>query len=606
MVQFSWLLLGLVFPIFVAVPTMVVIVRSFDNPRLSVVPPLVLILAVSLWCLSDAARLAVTDVDAKLGLYPGYYLMGTVVVLSLFAFAADYTERTAWLQPKRFGLVSLPLLVTTALEITNFGSWTIQSARVVTRNGVVVADVNWGPMFYVHHALAYCFVAGAAFMFLTYETTNRHYRGQVRSIVVALSIPWLLNVTYLAGLTTFNYTSIGFAAALPIGVLMVFRYQVLRLIPVARSSVVEEMDTGYLVLDRRGVVVDVNDRAAELLGMNPEYLLGRDRDFLEATFPEIETAFEGDSGFDTITHDEGGDERYYNVETSALDTDGETELDTGTVVLFQDVTEQIEARRQLRDQKERLEEQNERLEEFASILSHDLRNPLSVADGRLELAREEYDSVHMEKIAEAHDRMDELISDALVLARQGQTVLNREQVSLERVCRSAWENVDTGAATLEIATDRAVAADDSQLTQLFENLFRNAVEHGSTSPQSQAPEDAAEHGSTSPDSQARRDAVEHGGSDVTVTVGAFEDGFYVADDGPGIPEDDRDAVFEKGFTTSDTGTGFGLSIVRTIADAHGWEVTVTESESGGARFEFTGLSDPDDAGVDVESVADAT
>ncbi|SEO87712.1 PAS domain-containing protein [Halorientalis persicus] len=594
MLQFSWLLLVLVFPLLVAIPTIFVIVRNFENPRLSPVPPLVLIVAVSLWCLSDAARLAVTGIEAKRALYPGYYLMGTVVVVSLFVFAADYTERTEWLEPSRLGLVTFPVLVSTGLEVTNFGSWTIESATTVTRNGVMVADVTWGPLFYLHHGLAYCFVAGAAFMFLTYETTNRHYRGQVRSIVGALTIPWFLNVAYLAGLTTFNYTSIGFAAALPIGVLMVFRYRILRLIPVARSSVVEEMDTGYLVLDRGDAVVDVNDRAAELLGMEPERLLGCDRDFLEATFPEIATAFDGGEGFDTITREEDGDERYYNVETSALGPgDDGTAPDTGSVVLFQDVTAQIEARRQLRDQKERLEEQNERLEEFASILSHDLRNPLSVADGRLELARDEYDSVHMEKIAEAHDRMDELISDALALARQGQTVLNREPVSLDRICRSAWENVDTGSATLEIVTDRTVSGDDSQLTQLFENLFRNAVEHG--------------------------------GPDVTVTVGDTDGGFFVADDGPGIPADQRDAVFEKGFTTSDTGTGFGLNIVETIADAHGWETTVTDSETGGvpasetsggsedercassgARFEFTGVTDAPDTDVGVESVPDAT
>jgi signal transduction histidine kinase len=575
MLQFSWLLLPLVFPLLVAVPTILVIVRNFENPRLSPIPPLVLIVAVSLWCLSDAARLAVTDIDAKLALYPGYYLMGTVVVVSLFVFAADYTERSAWFRPSRLGLVTAPLLVSTGLEVTNFRSWTIQSATTVTRNGTVVADVTWGPMFYLHHGLAYCFVAGAAFMFLTYETTNRHYRGQVWSIVGALTIPWFLNVAYLTDLTAFNYTSIGFAAALPIGVLMVFRYRILRLIPVARSSVVEEMDTGYLVLDRGDVVVDVNDRAAELLGIDPERLLGCDRGVLESTFPEVAAAFEGDDGFNTITREKDGDERYYNVETSALGPgDDGTAPDTGSVVLFQDVTAQIEARRQLRDQKERLEEQNERLEEFASILSHDLRNPLSVADGRLELARDEYDSVHMAKIAEAHERMDELISDALALARQGQAVLNREPVSLERVCRSAWENVDTRSATVEITTARTVSADDSQLTQLFENLFRNAVEHG--------------------------------GPDVTVTVGDFEDGFFVADDGPGIPADQRDDIFEKGFTTSESGTGFGLSIVQSIAEAHDWEITVTEAETGGACFEFADRSDTDDASVDVESVANAT
>jgi signal transduction histidine kinase len=149
--------------------------------------------------------------------------------------------------------------------------------------------------------------------------------------------------------------------------------------------------------------------------------------------------------------------------------------------------------------------------------------------------------------------------------------------------------VDTEQATLETDTTRAVEADRSRLQQLFENLYRNAVEHGSTSPPSQTPEDAVEHGSTSPSSQTPEDAVEHGGHDVSVSVGVTADGFYVADTGPGIPESDREEVFEAGYSTAEEGTGFGLRIVEQIADAHGWEVAVTDSEEGGARFEVTGV-----------------
>ena len=103
---------------------------------------------------------------------------------------------------------------------------------------------------------------------------------------------------------------------------------------------------------------------------------------------------------------------------------------------------------------------------------------------------------------------------------------------------------------------------------------------------------AVEHGSTSPDSQARQDAVEHGATDsrVTVTVGTVADGIYVADDGSGIPEPERGRVFDGGHTTAEDGTGFGLAIVERIASAHGWTVSVGESESGGARFEIRGVA----------------
>jgi signal transduction histidine kinase len=87
-----------------------------------------------------------------------------------------------------------------------------------------------------------------------------------------------------------------------------------------------------------------------------------------------------------------------------------------------------------------------------------------------------------------------------------------------------------------------------------------------------------------------RNAIEHGGADVTVRVGQLDDhGFYVEDTGPGIPADVRDAVFEPSHTSASGGTGFGLTIVKRIAEAHGWEVEIAESAAGGARFEFTAV-----------------
>jgi PAS domain S-box-containing protein len=232
----------------------------------------------------------------------------------------------------------------------------------------------------------------------------------------------------------------------------------------------------------------------------------------------------------------------------------------------------------LRRRERELARQNERLEEFASVVSHDLRNPLSVAIGHLELARSADDPAvaedHFGRVERAHDRMDDLITDLLSLARQGQTVGETERVSLQEVAERAWRSVETGAATLAVAGDRTLPADPERLTALFENLFRNSVEHGSTGSRPEA-----------------GDVAGHAGSDVAVTVGATDDGFFVADDGPGVPPADRDRVFEHGYSTAGSGTGFGLNIVRSIARAHGWEVSLTESADGGARFDVTGVDD---------------
>jgi len=235
--------------------------------------------------------------------------------------------------------------------------------------------------------------------------------------------------------------------------------------------------------------------------------------------------------------------------------------------------------------RERLERQNEQLEQFASIVSHDLRNPLNVLVGGLGLAESSGDLSNLDRCHRAAERMETLIDDLLALARSGNQITERESVQLRSIAERAWDAVASPEATLVVAGEDQIRADPGRLQQLFENLFRNSVEHGSTSPASQTQQDSAEHSSTSGRPQAD-DATEHSAADVTVTVDTIPAGFAVKDDGPGIPDEHADHVFETGFSTGDDGTGLGLAIVEEIADGHGWSVEY-RPEADGARFEVT-------------------
>ena len=224
----------------------------------------------------------------------------------------------------------------------------------------------------------------------------------------------------------------------------------------------------------------------------------------------------------------------------------------------------------LRERERELRRQNERLEEFASIVSHDLRNPLSVARGYLDIAEERCDADAFDRVRRSLDRMDGLIETLLSLARKGEVVGETAAVDAVAVASAAWAGVDTADAALEPTGECTVDADEERLRDLFENLFRNSVEHGSTN------------------SRARPDdSVGHADSSVRVRIGPLDgdDGFYVEDDGPGVPEAERERVFRPGHTTGGDGIGFGLPIVRRIAEAHGWTLDLTESADGGARFE---------------------
>jgi len=222
---------------------------------------------------------------------------------------------------------------------------------------------------------------------------------------------------------------------------------------------------------------------------------------------------------------------------------------TQIIGITRNVTERVKQERKLRRQKDRLDE-------FASVVSHDLRNPLTVAQGRTEYLSEEYEDEHFDAVVRSLDRMEEIISDTLTLARQGEVVAEPESLDLATLADQCWNNVSVDEATIHIEDQATIPGDKSRLQHLFENLFRNAIEHG--------------------------------GTDVTVRVGRTnQHGIYVEDDGPGIPEAAREAVFEPGHTSASGGTGFGLTIIKRIAEAHGWTVDIVDGTEGGARFEFT-------------------
>ena len=324
------------------------------------------------------------------------------------------------------------------------------------------------------------------------------------------------------------------------------------------EAILETSIDGILVVDENREYVTWNQRFVDMWGI-PEDLVEDEPEevALEFVLDQLE---DPDEFVDTVEYlyehpdEESRDEirladgRVFDRYSAPVEADDGTYF--GRVWFFRDVTE--------RERREgELARHNERLERFASVVGHDLRNPLRVAQGRIELAREGDDGDHLDSAAGAVDRSLSLLDDLLTLARDGERVGDVEPVDLAATCEGCWRNVETGDATLRVETDRTVRADPGRLEQLVENLLGNAVEHG--------------------------------GEAVTVTVGGLDDGFYVADDGPGIPPERRERVFDVGYTTGEERTGFGLNIVREIADAHGWTVRATGSETGGARFEITGV-----------------
>ncbi|QWC19821.1 PAS domain-containing sensor histidine kinase [Halorubrum sp. 2020YC2] len=335
----------------------------------------------------------------------------------------------------------------------------------------------------------------------------------------------------------------------------------------------------YDYVDGDPIVRQVNDAFEETFGYDAETVTGESIDDYivpAGSGPEADDLNErlqrGENVRREVARTTADGTRHFILHVIPIRLDAEN---AAGYAIYTDVTDR-------REREETLRRQNERLDEFASIVSHDLRNPLSVAEGYVDLARETGDMDHLDRAADAIGRMDELVEDLLSLARQGRSVGETESVSLADIAREAWEGVDTDGATLTVDSDTTLEANRTRLRELFENVFRNSVEHGSTSSRAE-PDDSVEHGDSPPDAPL---SVRVGVAALREDDGTVVDGFYVEDDGRGLPEDDIDRVFESGFTTEESGTGLGLAISERIAEAHGWTVAACPAESGGARFEF--------------------
>jgi PAS domain S-box-containing protein len=299
------------------------------------------------------------------------------------------------------------------------------------------------------------------------------------------------------------------------------------------SVAIYDADLTYEFVDG-GVFDDLDLAPADLEGGRLEEV---HRDSYVADHREdYEAAIDGETSVFEFEYED----RVFQGHTLPV-VDDDDEVIAGMVV-SRDVTDERERQR--------------RLEQVASVLSHDLRNPLSVASGSVQLAIEDDTTEPLSSARTALERMDDIIDDALAMTGIADSTEAVDPTDLEAAAERAWETVETGAAELVVDDVGTVKADADGLRRLLENTFDNAVTHGD--------------------------------ADV-ITVEATADGFAVADDGTGIPPDEHDEVLEMGYSTEPEGTGLGLAIVEAVADAHGWSVSVEESDDGGARVVVGGV-----------------
>jgi PAS domain S-box-containing protein len=491
----------------------------------------------------------------------------------MFVFTLEYTGRERYVSPAVVGLLGLyPLLVAIIVVTNPDGIFYTDFTQQVAGVGEDMTHLQ-GPAFVAHTLVGYALAGGVFIMILDllFRSGRSLYRGQAVALLIGVGTPVALNVITVSGNVGYDLTVIGFIGTSTLFTVAIVQYDLINVAPIAREKVVETVRDGMIVVDTDDTVLDSNPAFRSLFGVDEESLIGLDITDLLADMPTVLDTYEqlstmesggGETAASTANSEITYGDRHLSIESTPLSDDRDRQI--GWLFLVHDITEQVQRERDL-------EGQIEKLDQFAGIVSHDLRNPLNVAAGYIQQSQATGDITHLDKAEESMERMETIISEALALAREGEDVTELETVSLDTVATSAWQNVDTGAATIEIA-DIKFRADKKRVQRLIENLFRNSIEHGV-------------------------DSETHPAEDHTVSVGFAEDEFdevtlYIADNGVGIPDDELDNVFDDGYTTNKNGTGLGLAIVDQIATAHGWETEVTHAENGGARFELHNVPRP--------------
>jgi signal transduction histidine kinase len=243
------------------------------------------------------------------------------------------------------------------------------------------------------------------------------------------------------------------------------------------------------------------------------------------------------------------------------------ELSHGLSLIAHQIVDVLELRRTTRE----LESSNEQLERFAGQVSHDLRNPLTAVAGFIELAADSPEVVAAPMVAAAlfradaaATRMDSMIADLLDFARLGGARPRRQQLELGELLTAVLDDLDQAIRITEtvvtVDADAELSGDPTLLGALFQNVVANAVKFSHAA-----------------------------GVDPRVEIRAYElDGNWritVDDNGPGVPEDQRERVFglmERNASSDTPGLGIGLSTCRRIVDAHGGSIGIGASPLGGA------------------------
>jgi len=329
---------------------------------------------------------------------------------------------------------------------------------------------------------------------------------------------------------------------------------------VFNQVILSNINSGLMIVNQQGRIRSFNTGAVQITGYALEDIYNKP---VWEMFPEIRAFSEGEFNLmaraEALITDKSGKARVLGYATKSLYNSADELL--GLLITFQDLTQVKEMEGQLK--------RSDRLAavgRLSASIAHEIRNPLAAISGSVQLLSEDAGVDDegkrlMRIVVKEADRLSRLLTNFLTYARPKTPELNDVNLSLLLDDLLKMTRGDSRFAALEFCCNYPAeivkSVDRDQIKQAIWDLLINAVEATSGSG--------------------------------TIWIGFHpQDGtLHIEDDGPGIPEDIRDRVFEPFYTTKSSGTGMGLSTVFSIIEAHHGNIEILESSKGGAHFRIS-------------------
>ncbi|MCQ1537168.1 PAS domain S-box protein [Methanosarcina sp. KYL-1] len=534
--------------------------KAFNYRRVPFAKYFILImLSMSLWSVNYAFEVGSLDIESKYLFARLQYLGIAFAPVAWFAFAAEYTGvARKFVRSYEKVLFVLPFLAIVSMLTNSLHGLHFEGYYLDASGGFPLLVFIHGPFFWIFYVYSFVLILlGIYFFIKQFVHLTVPYRAQAAIALTAACVPVFGNLLHIGDVGPFEFfdpTPFSFTITGLILFWGTMQHEFLNIIPIARESVIESMNDGYIVADLSNSIVDINTAALGLAGKTRKEVFGKSLNELFGAemdvFPEdiLEEGFSRE-----ISLKSGSESRFFTLSVTPLTTRDDAE---GKLVMIHDITE-------IYRYQEALKQANKKINLMSNITRHDILNQVNVLSGYTELISEMLpqdvkEDPRIGKYLKNLNKGIETIHSQIIFTRDYQEL---------GVVSPTWQSVSSAAREAAFAfsgqgikfsieeNDLEIYA-DPLLKKAFYNLFDNAKTHG---------ERVSEIWVSS-----RR-----AGEQVVIEI---------RDNGVGVPADMKELIFEKSVGKN---TGLGLFLVRGILSITGLEIKETGIEGEGARFEIT-------------------